>query len=377
MYPVIFDIILSPRNATIVMYIAAVAFPGLFAFRAWQDHRASLAEGLGPKDRNFVPKDRVWKVFGQWCAGGVLAVTAFQPWKWTEPLSLPLHTYGLMIAAGFVVGIVIATREATRTGLSADHIMDVSFWVLLSALAGSRILFILVNLDQYFGDNFFADDILLPVVGFRVPTLVVVWRGGMVFYGGLIGAFIASTIYLHKYKLPYWRYVDAMVPSVAAGHFFGRIGCFSAGCCWGKAAPADSIFATYFPEGALAYSQTAIDTHITHLGELTTQAVYPTQLFESLGVLSIFLILLIIRSRKRFHGQVLISYFILYPLFRTLNETFRGDWERGLLFRYPEASPIMLSTSQVISVVVATLGIVFLFQRLRTIRGGSGHSATA
>lgn len=350
MLPVVFELTLSPPMATAVLYALAVLIPGFYAFRAWQDVR----DGYEADRRRPL-------IVGLQLLVPLLAVaTLLRPWNWTRDLSLPLHTYGLMMAMAFVAGITVATREARRTGLDAERILDLSFWVLVAGLVGARLLFIGVNLDQYSGEHFFSSDIRLPGLDWRVPNLLLVWRGGLVFFGGLIGAFAAATYYLRKHKLPYFRYIDVIAISAPLGHFFGRLGCFAAGCCWGKPCDPDNPLATFFPSGSLAFSQTPLDTHLQHAGEWTTHAIYPTQLFESLGVLLIFFALLWLRKRKRFHGQVLIYYFILYPLFRIINETFRGDWERGLIFRWPAESPVMLSTSQVISFLVAACGIGLL-----------------
>lgn len=370
MFPILFTLTLTPTEATWVLFAAAVLVPAYYAYRSWQDVRAGLED-----DRR-----RPLLIF---VGGAALALFAVgfvvRPWTWQRALSLPLHTYGLMMATAFVAGITVASREARRSGLDADRVLDLSFWVLLSGLAGARILFIIVNWEQYFGDGFYSADVTVPGLGWRVPNILLVWRGGLVFFGGLIGAFFAITFYLRKHGLPYFRYLDAMAPSVPLGHFFGRLGCFSAGCCWGKPVDPSSPVATFFPPGSLAFMQTPIESHVQHAGQWTTSAVYPTQLFESLGTLLIFFALLWLRRRKRYHGQLVIYYFILYPIFRTINETFRGDWGRGMLFRWPAESPVMLSTSQLISALVAATGVGLLIylKRQHATAPGEGSGAGA
>ncbi|MDF1564504.1 MAG: prolipoprotein diacylglyceryl transferase [Deltaproteobacteria bacterium] len=369
MLPVLFELRLTPPVATWLLFGLALAIPAFYAFRAWQDVRDGFEED---------PRKPL-KEGGIWLAGLLLLVGAvLRPWTWAGEVTLPLHTYGVMMAIAFVSGITVATREGRRSGLDADRLLDLAFWLLVSGLVGARLLFILVNLDQYFGENFYSADLRLGgPEGLRVPNLLIVWRGGLVFFGGLLGAFATATYYLWRNKLPYFRYIDVIVLAAPIGHFFGRLGCFAAGCCWGKACDPASPFATYFPNRSLAYLQTPIDEHVQHAGEWTTQALYPTQLFESLGVLLIFFALIWLQRRKRFNGQVLIFYFILYPLFRTLNETFRGDWERGLLFRWPAEDPVMLSTSQIISFGVAALGVgLLVFLRRRRGRAGEGQGPT-
>lgn len=361
MLPVLYEFVFSPTTATVLLFALAVLVPAFMAFRAWQDVR----DGLEDDPR------RPLKTFAFGLAVGLILVGFFvRPWTFTEDLRLPLHTYGLMIALGFISAIAVAASRAQREGLDKNVVLDLSFYALVAGLVGSRILFIIVNPEQYFGANF-----LSPVGPIRLPTVLIFWRGGLVFYGGLIGAFLVITWYLRKQKLPYFQYADILAASVPLGHFFGRLGCFSAGCCWGKHCDPSAFYATFFPSGSLVFGQTDASTHVEHLGRATTQALYPTQLMESLGVLLIFFALLVIARNKRFHGQVLVSYFILYPLFRTLNETFRGDFARGLLFRWPANDPVMLSTSQIISVLVAALGIGLIVWRLRQVRTGKAPPA--
>ncbi len=368
MFPLLFDFSLSPHAFTVVLYLGAVILPALFAWRAWKDVKDGLDDD----------PSRPWKVGLGWGAMLLALVTlGVKPWTRTSAVDVPLHTYGLLIAMGFVSAIIVTTREAERTGLDKNHILDLAFWVLLSGLGGARIVFILVNLPQYFGANFFTPDLVIPLVHWRVPTILAVWRGGLVFYGGLLGAFLAVVIYLKKFKLPFFRYTDAIVPAVALGHFFGRLGCFSAGCCFGKPVSPGNFFATYFPQGSLAFMQTKAATHIEHLGQLTTGPIYPTQLFESLAVLMIFFILIAMRRRKRFHGQLLITYFILYPIWRSFNECLRGDYLRGMIFRWPAKSPLILSTSQLISIFVVGMGVAFMVYRLRRIRAEARDQAGA
>jgi phosphatidylglycerol:prolipoprotein diacylglycerol transferase len=214
---------------------------------------------------------------------------------------------------------------------------------LIAAMIGSRVLFIIVN----WGSEYSAD----PLKIFRI------WEGGLVFYGGLLGAVAFSIYYSLKRGWDFFYVADVLIPSVALGQFFGRLGCFAAGCCWGDPCDASYAAAVQFPKGSLAYSSMqrtgeigAADTHTIH--------VHPVQLYESLGTLSIFLILMLIRGKKRFHGQLLLIYAFLYPILRSTLELFRGDKERGV---YNVFGLVELSTSQIISIGVATAAITTLF----------------
>ncbi|MBN2494865.1 MAG: prolipoprotein diacylglyceryl transferase [Deltaproteobacteria bacterium] len=256
----------------------------------------------------------------------------------TEPgYVFKLHTYGVAIAVGFVVGIYLAIRQARREGVSADVVLDLSFWILIASMVGSRVLFIIVNIDDYIAE---------PI------NLVKIWTGGLVFYGGFLGAVLAAWIYCYRQGISFFRISDIMVPSVAIGHCFGRLGCYSAGCCHGLPTGSEVFGAIFTSHGT-----------VVARNKLLGVALHPTQLYEALGECAIFIALILLRKRKRFHGQLLVAYLILYALLRSVNEMFRGDYERGMLVRidlFGDASPELLSTSQLISIALAALGVGIL-----------------
>ena len=262
-----------------------------------------------------------------------LAVAAAGLWRGgllDQDLSLPLHSYGLMIATGFVVAIALAQREARRLGQDAERLGDLAFWILLAALVGSRLYFIAVNWRDYAGDNAW-----MTFHGARIPRLLAVWEGGLVFYGGFIAAALTAFVYLRRHRMRFLPYADTLIPSVALGHFFGRIGCFAAGCCWGAVSHSHLPWLAKFPPGSLAYQTFAGRANAAELlapDRLTTLPVHPTQLYESLGELALFAALVfLVRPRKRFHGQVLAAWLMAYAVLRTVVELFRGDVERGVV----------------------------------------------
>lgn len=243
-----------------------------------------------------------------------------------------LHTYGVMLSLGFVVGITLAVIEARRVGEHPEKVLDLTFWILISSIVGSRILYILTTLDEYVAE---------PAKLFRV------WEGGLVFYGGLLGAIAMSVWFTKRHQMSFWKIADTLIPSVVLGQTFGRIGCFSAGCCFGKPAPADMSWAVKFPEGAAA-----------QLG-----MIHPTQMYEAFANLFIFFLLLWVRTRKTFHGAVLVAYMLGYSLLRFVIETVRGDKIRGFVFEWDLVKiipgPEILSTSQTVSLLLFFAGIGF------------------
>ena len=233
-----------------------------------------------------------------------------------------IHTYGFFIALGFIAGIFIAAKEAERLSFNKEIIMDLAFYILLSAIAGARIFYIFTVPHLFIND---------PFEIFRI------WNGGLVFYGGFITALIAGLIYLKIKKIPLWATVDIIAPSIALGQFFGRLGCFSAGCCYGK--PSELPWGVTF-------------TNADSLAPLGV-SLHPTQLYSASANFIIFLLLWCFRSHKQFDGQLFWGYVFLYGITRSFIEIFRGDY-RGVVFCE------MLSVSQVIGGIMVLTAIIML-----------------
>lgn len=246
----------------------------------------------------------------------------------------PVTSYGLWLAAGMLAALIIAAKLAARDGLPRERIYDLGLWTLVGGLLGSKVLMFFVE-DNV---NIFSLDFL---------------RSGGVYYGGLIGGFLAVAVLIKFYKLPFWKVADAFAPAVALGQSFGRQGCFAAGCCWGK--PTDLPWGVHFTEKGHEYTGVPIADGV-HL--------HPTQLYESFFMLAVFGLLIWLHRRKKFDGQVLIAYGIIYAIFRFSIEFVRDD-PRGDLFGLTSATG--LSTSQIVSLVVAAASIVFMAYRLRSV----------
>jgi len=235
---------------------------------------------------------------------------------------ITIHTYGVMVAIGFLLGVALALKQARKEGIPPERISDLSFYLLLAAIIGSRIFYILLNPEPYIKN---------PV------AILKIWEGGLVFYGGLIFAVITGVIYIKRHNLSLWQIADIFAPSIAIGHAIGRLGCFFAGCCHGR--PAD-----------LPWAVTFTDPHsLAPLGI----ALHPTQLYEAVGEFINFLILLFLRKRQTFRGEVFWSYVVLYSILRFFVEFFRGDSARGMLTQE-------LSVAQAISVVMFFIAIGFM-----------------
>ena len=245
-----------------------------------------------------------------------------------------LHTYGVFIAMAFLSAIALALREARRQGEDANKILDLCFYMLVAAIVGSRILYVLINWSTFRHDPF---------------EIVRIWQGGLVFYGGFIGALLTALWYMRRKGLPLLKTADIMAPYIAFGQFVGRIGCFFAGCCYGKTC--DLPWAVIF----------------THPESLAPKGVplHPTQLYSSLNGLFIFFVLVGIRRIKGFEGQIFWTYVLLYGVTRSIIEHFRGD-ERGMFVEG------MFSTSQLIGLIMAVIAIAMMII-LRRRKGPTAH----
>ncbi len=249
---------------------------------------------------------------------------------------LTIYSYGVMIAAAFLVGLSWVMRESARQGEDPSKAMDLVFYIILSAIVGSRILHVFVSDWDRFLDQ--------PLIFFKI------WEGGLVFYGGFIAAVAVSIWYVRRHRMPFLKIADIFAPGIAIGHAVGRVGCMLAGCCYGSVAPLGAWYAITFPPGPRTFAPVGIP-------------LYPTQWMESLGELSIFFILLVVRKFKRFDGQIIAVYLMLYALLRFFDEYFRGDPERGFLVPW-------LSTSQFISLIAFPAGVLLYVLLMRRAKSG-------
>jgi phosphatidylglycerol:prolipoprotein diacylglycerol transferase len=212
-----------------------------------------------------------------------------------------IHWYGILVAAAFLSAVWTATRRGLRDNFSPDAVLDAGFWILLGAIVGARVLFVITYWDEQIAQH---------------PLREVIFnRSGFVFYGGLVGAFLAGLGYVLWKRLPVWRFADVMAPSIPLGHAFGRLGCLMTGCCYGRACNPNLPWAIHFPEG-----------HPTHPTGQTGVPVHPTQLYEALGNLLLYAGLAWLFRRKHFPGQVFATYLVCYAILRSVVEMFRGDY---------------------------------------------------
>jgi phosphatidylglycerol:prolipoprotein diacylglycerol transferase len=283
----------------------------------------------------------------------------------------------------FMIGIYIATKEAKKVGIDPVKILDLSIVIFIFSLVGAKFFHVLF-------DGHLHDYINMCVEPFKVENMAKyypggcktdamcsakdlgnicnlengkcyeksctaafeLWRGGFVFYGGLIGGFLSATVFIIKKKMNFLKIIDIGAPVLALGLAIGRVGCYMAGCCFGNYT--SSFLGISFPSGSPAYEkhlELYPDLMHNHIGSLT---VFPTQLFSAGANFIIFLYLILhLKNKKKYNGQVFIQFLILYSVFRFIIEFFRGDDRGKFLF---------FTTSQWISVTIISLSILAIFK---------------
>lgn len=255
--------------------------------------------------------------------------------------NFPINTYGVLLALAFLSALLVAAKLAARDGLPRERVYDLGLWMLLAAIVGSKVLMLFT--EPEYREN--------PL---RLVSLDFLRSGG-VFYGGFIAAILAGYFLIRRYKLPWWKTADAFAPGIALGNAIGRQGCFAAGCCWGK--PTTLPWGVEFTEAGNKVTGVPLGVHL-----------HPTQLYESFGALLIFFFLLWLHKRKRFSGQVILFYAVLYSVMRFTIEIFRDD-PRGDILGLTTLTG--LSTSQMLSIIIGIWALVTLILRWRRAAGGA------
>ena len=238
---------------------------------------------------------------------------------------ITLYSYGVLLAASYLLGLWLAMRRARAWGLDANRVLDLGIYIIIAALIGAKLLLFVVDFDQF---------------GTSPQDLLSLARSGGVFYGGLILAVVVAFWYIGRHRMPFWTTCDVFAPGIALGHVTGRLGCLAAGCCYGK--PADVPWAIIFTNPLAA----------SNVGTPLGIPLHPTQIYEAGAELLILIVLLVTERRGRpFAGRTFWAYMLLYAISRYIVEIYRGD-PRGEVFG--------ISTSQFISLVLAPLSIVML-----------------
>jgi phosphatidylglycerol:prolipoprotein diacylglycerol transferase len=260
------------------------------------------------------------------------------PWTIPHFGTITVYTYGVLLAAAYLLGLQLALKRAKARHLDSTRVMDLGIYIIISALVGAKLL-LLVTDFQTFRSN--------------PAELLNLVREGGVFYGGLIVAVTVALLYIKRVGLPLWTTCDVFAPGIALGHVIGRFGCFFAGCCFGK--PTTVPWAITFTDPFAA----------ANVGTPLNVPLHPKQMYEA-GAEFLILVFLLTTEKlgRKFPGRTFWLYMLLYSVSRYIIEFYRGD-ERG------SVGP--LSTSQFVSVILAPLAIGMLVYLGRWV-GGPAHS---
>lgn len=294
-----------------------------------------------------------------------------------------LHTYGIFIGIGCAIAIALAYREGRRHLMEGGKILDLSFWMLVAGLVGSRIFYVALNAGAFWrtctgagGDESQARTFGAVVAD--CTRALQIWEGGLVFYGGIVAAGLIAFWFARRQRSwSFWELADTFAPSVAIGHAFGRLGCFAAGCCFGKVCADGARWCARFGPDSVAFDELHSVSALP-ADASATPPLYPTQLYEAAGELAIFALLLAVRRRPalRRPGTLVLLYIALYSLLRFTVEMYRGDFARRFLVQLdtprlahflhlPTTEPVLLSTGQAVSALAVVAASAALIWRAR------------
>lgn len=250
--------------------------------------------------------------------------------------SFEIHTYGVMQAIAFFTAIFVAIRRAKKEDIDPNVIFDFAIWILVSVVIGARVWYVVEHISEYTENPF---------------DVFKIWQGGLVFYGGFIGAIVGGLWFLKRRKLSFTKIGDIIAPSLAIGVAIGRIGCFLNGCCYGRISQRFGIpfpAKDFPPPYADQLRQGLIEPGATH-----SLPVIPTQSYSTLDNLVIFAILMLLSRRKPFQGFLIWLFFGLYGVHRFIIDFFR---------HYEGAAKVLkiLTLSQVMSLCVIAISVIAL-----------------
>jgi phosphatidylglycerol:prolipoprotein diacylglycerol transferase len=286
--------------------------------------------------------------------------------------SFRMHSFGVLVALGFLAGMLWSYREARRVGIDTARVVDLSFFLLIFGVVGARLLYIAVNWESFRAiyATVAVSEGALPGLLALLRETIAFWNGGIVWYGGLLLAFAAGLVLIRRSALPLWQTADVLAPGVMLGLAVGRLGCLAAGDDYGRIV--ESARAAVLAGGESPW-WTVTFTHPDSLvpDSLLGLPLYPTQVMMALNALGIFAVLVAMRPAKAFHGQLVWTMMALYGLGRFGIEYFRGDEARGFLFGG------MLSTSQSIALasIVPAIGMLIYCARSQRVALKPGYAA--
>ncbi|MBM4116348.1 prolipoprotein diacylglyceryl transferase [bacterium] len=245
---------------------------------------------------------------------------------------LTLHAYGTLLALSFFLGLLLARSRAAARGVAERDVLDLFQILIISAILGARLFFVVFHLDAYAG---------------RWWHILALWEGGLTLYGGLLACFLSAALFLRRRGVPFLRMADVMAPSLGLGLLFTRIGCFLNGCCFGL--PTAGPLGVCFPAGSEA-ARTALSLAAGHAHAGDCVPIHPAQLYSAFAGLLILAALLLIDRRRPYEGATFAAFLLLYGAKRFAVDQFRY---------YEEAMTVGgLSVNQWLSIALAGAAVV-------------------
>jgi phosphatidylglycerol---prolipoprotein diacylglyceryl transferase len=248
-------------------------------------------------------------------------------WGWFH-----IRSYGLMLALAFLIGTLLALREAARLGLDEDKVVNVILVVLVCSVLGARALYVLEHVGEFRR---------------QWTGVIAVWQGGLTLYGGVVAGTVAGLLAARRFGLPMWTLADALTPSFALGTAFGRVGCFLNGCCYGR--PTTMPWGVRFPPDSFAAL------------EFGDTPVHPSQLYFAITGLGLFLITWALRTRLKVPGVLFWIFMLLFSLIRIPLDMTRAYELAAVVVRI---GPVGITESQLTSFALAMFSVLMLL-RLR------------
>ena len=246
------------------------------------------------------------------------------------PDTITVYSYGFFIACGAIAGYLYTAYQSKKQfGISTETIRTLIVLIIIASVIGGKLFIIFENPKLYLSEP---------------SRLIEGFNSGFVFYGSLLFAIPTMLVFFRIHHLPVLPMLDIMAGTTCIVHGFGRIGCFMAGCCYGK--PHEGLFSVTF-------------THASCVAEPLHTPLHPIQLYSSLAIFSILAVIIFMSTRKQFDGQLFMLYLMLYAIARSILEMFRGDLDRGFIIED------ILSNSQFISIAVFTAGLVIYLKLLK------------
>jgi phosphatidylglycerol:prolipoprotein diacylglycerol transferase len=298
---------------------------------------------------------------------------------------LEVHSFGVMVALGCVLGTLLAMREARARGGDPAVIRDLCLWGLALSLLGARLLDVATSGRRGWDDC--LDAAATSGVGAALSACtrsLLPWEGGLAFYGGVVTGVATAALFARRHGLPLAATLDLLTPSLPLGHALGRVGCLLAGCCFGQ--PTSLPWGIAFFDGSVAYRE------LQGAGGLGVEAaatppLHPTQVYEAIGELVLFVLLMRRRRRTRFAGELALLWVCGYAALRFAVELVRGDTSRGFwvalatpaldrLLGLPPSTTTLLSTSQGIAAVLLCGALALLLIGWRRATAAASRSAT-